>query len=47
MDELQSDLAEKRGMDASLSTIWRALERGGYSLKTVSLLHPALPESGC
>jgi transposase len=36
LDELQAGLARQRGVEkVSLSTIWRALDREGYTLKKV------------
>lgn len=34
-DELQQELKEKHGVSVATSTIWRALVRGGYSMKKV------------
>ena len=35
LDELQQELKEKHGVSVATSTIWRALVRGGYSMKKV------------
>ena len=36
LDELRLELQEKFGVSVSLSTIWRTLRKGGYSMKKVS-----------
>ena len=36
LDELQLELQEKFGVSVSLSTIWRTLRKGGYSMKKVN-----------
>ncbi|KAF8598999.1 hypothetical protein BDV93DRAFT_406239, partial [Ceratobasidium sp. AG-I] len=36
LDELQTALRERRGIVVSLSTIWRSLQRCGYSMKKMS-----------
>jgi hypothetical protein len=35
LDELRLELQERHGVSVSLSTIWRTLKRGGYSMKKV------------
>ena len=36
LDELRLELQEKFGVSVSLSTIWRTLKKGGYTMKKVS-----------
>ncbi|KAF8067598.1 hypothetical protein FPV67DRAFT_1416013 [Lyophyllum atratum] len=38
LDELQVLLERRRGVIASISSIWRALKRSGYSMKKVCML---------
>jgi len=35
LNELQLELQERHGVSVSISTIWRTLKRGGYSMKKV------------
>ena len=36
LDELQLELQETSGVNVSISTIWRTLVKGGFSMKKVS-----------
>ncbi|PVF91026.1 Homeodomain-like protein [Serendipita vermifera] len=37
LTDIQACLRDEKGIDVSVSTIWRALTRAGYSLKSVGL----------
>jgi hypothetical protein len=43
LDELQESLQEACGVDASTTTIWRALKRSGYSMKKVKIVSQLIP----
>jgi hypothetical protein len=42
LDELQEGLREACGVDASTTTIWRALKRSRYSMKKVKIISQSI-----
>ncbi|KAF8812198.1 hypothetical protein BYT27DRAFT_7018858, partial [Phlegmacium glaucopus] len=43
LDELRLELQERHGVSVSISTIWRTLRKGGYTMKKLS--HVAIERS--